>query len=419
MEFMKERIEGLKREFGSFARGERLFCLFSMLSCFSIALEYAITRPASHALFLSTFSSKAVPYLWLAVVPVNFALIYLYNRFLPRLGSLKMWGIVSASVLIVNLMAAQLLPIFPKYIFFQCVWKDIYILLMFKQLWSMIHCTIPQQRAKYLYGVIFASGTLGSCLGSCVPGFMAIPLGSENLFYLTLPIYLILFACYRGAFKRSKPWEKKEEKPSGLTSVFKNRFLIAILLLVVFMQISSGFMEYRFNIHLEETILDKDVRTAVCAKLFGLMNMFSLSVQAIGSFFLIHAIGLKRVHFLIPLVLLGSTLSSWMMPGFMLISFSYVFLKSIDFSLFSVGREMLYIPFGFDEKFRAKAVIDVFAYRTAKALVSLIILGMQGLVGSSLLKVVTYLSFAIFIGWMFVVAFMLRQDVPVKTVKPA
>ena len=169
-------------------------------------------------------------------------------------------------------------------------------------------------------------------------------------------------------------------------------------------------MEYRFNIHLEENFLDKDLRTAICARLFGIMNMVSLGVQAVGAFFFIHLIGVKRVHFLIPLCLLGMTLSTWMLPSFALISFSYVFLKSVDFSLFSVAREMLYIPFGMNEKFRAKAVIDVFAYRTAKALVSVSILGLQTLVTGSLLKVVTYISFAVFVCWMIVVAFMLRVE---------
>jgi ATP/ADP translocase len=42
--------------------------------------------------------------------------------------------------------------------------------------------------------------------------------------------------------------------------------------------------------------------------------------------------------------------------------------RSIFLSLFGVIREMLYVPLQLDEKFRAKAIIDVFAYRTSKAL---------------------------------------------------
>lgn len=402
-------------EIRSFSRKEKIFVFFSMIVAFFIAGEYAITRPSSHALFLSSFSSQAVPWLWLAIVPVNFLAIYLYNRFLPRFGPLKIWMAVSSSVLLINLGAASLLPVFPKYIFIQCVWKDIYILLMFKQLWSMIQCTIASTRAKYLYGLIFSSGTLGSCLCSCIPSFWATSIGSERLFYFTLPCYLILMFAYPLALRKSTMTWKKEiiENPSaseGLSLIAKNRYLAAILFLVIAMQVSSGFMEFRFNVYLETHILDKDLRTAYCGQLFGIMNVLSIFLQAIGSFLIIHFLGLRKTHLMIPFLLLASAFCSWLIPSFAFISFSYVFLKAIDFSLFSVGREMLYIPFGLDVKYRAKAVIDVFAYRSSKALVSLSILGLQALAGVYLLEVASYVAVAIFIAWICVVFFMLRHE---------
>lgn len=411
-------MKSLSEEVHSFSRQEKLFVIFSMITGFSIAAEYAITRPASHSLFLTFFSSQAIPWLWLATVPFNLLAIYLYNRFLPKLGPLKMWMIVSSCVMTVNLLAGCILTYFPGYIFFQCVWKDIYILLMFKQLWSMIHSTISSSRAKYLYGLIFAMGTLGSCIGSCIPSLTAVSIGSESLFFFTVPIYLVLQYVYSKAFSKSSMTKESLKKelvvtPSakdGFSLISKNRYLVAILLLVIAMQVSSGFMEYRFNVFLETNILDKDLRTAYCGRLFGITNVVSMLLQAVGSFLIIHWIGLKRTHFLIPLLLLGSALSSWLIPSFALISFSYVFLKAIDFSLFSVGREMLYIPLGLNEKFRAKAIIDVFAYRSSKALVSLSILSLQAIAGVYLLEVASYVSVAIFVGWISIVVFMLRHE---------
>ena len=404
------------------SRKEKLFIFFAMTIGFLIAGEYGITRPASHSLFVTVFSSTMLPWLWLATVPVNLIAIFLYNRFLPVLGPFKMWAAVSLSVMLVNSTAANLLHTFPEFIFFQCIWKDIYILLMFKQLWSMIHVTIPSTKAKYLYGMIFAMGTIGSCLGSCIPSFMAVPLGSESLFFFTLPIYFVLLFAYKGALYHSSItslfWKKEMmENPSaseGIALISKNRLLMAILFLVVAMQVSSGFVEYKFNLYLETAILDKDLRTAYCGQLFGLMNLCSMGLQAVGSFVIIHVIGLRKTHFLIPFLLLGSAVCSWIIPSFALISFSYVFMKAIDFSLFSVSREMLYIPFGLDEKFRAKSVIDVFAYRSSKALVSLSIIALQAVAGVYLLEVASYVSIAIFMVWIGVVFFMVRHDAPSK-----
>lgn len=402
-------------ELHSLTRKERIFVLFSMIVAFLIAGEYAIIRPSSHALFLSSFTSSLIPWLWLATVPVNFFAIYLYNKFLPFFGPLKMWMVVSGSVLLVNVTAATILTTFPSFIFIQCIWKDIYILLMFKQLWSMVHSTISSSRAKYLYGIIFSCGTLGSCLCSSIPSLWATHIGSEMLFYFTLPFYLILMFAYRKAYQKSTlSWQKEIiENPTtqeGLSAIAKNRYLVAILLLVIAMQVSAGFMEFRFNMFLESHILDKDLRTAYCGQLFGMMNILSILLQGVGSFLCVHFLGLRKTHFMIPFLLLGSALFSWIMPNFAFISFSYVFLKAIDFSLFSVGREMLYIPFGLDVKYRAKAVIDVFAYRSSKALVSLCILGLQALAGVYLLEVASYVAIAIFIAWICIVFFMIRNE---------
>ena len=405
-------------ELKSFSRSEKLFILFAMLTGFSIAGEYGITRPASQSLFLTFFSAKALPWVWLATVPLNLAVIYLYNRFLPRIGPLRMLTTLVCAVVSINLLCAIALPYLPQLIFFQFAWKDIYILLMFKQLWSMIHSTIPAGRAKSLYGIIFGMGTAGSIIGSILPSFFAVSLGSEKLFFFTPALYALLLFAYRNAHARSlvpkqsfaEDLTPNPKASEAISLIRRNGFLASVLLLVVVMQVSVGLMEYQFNAHLEMNILEKDLRTAYCGRLMGAMNILSALFQIGGSFLMVHLLGLRRSHFLIPLLLLASALTSWAIPTFAMISLSYVFLKSVDFSLFAVSREMLYIPLRLDEKFRAKAIIDVFAYRTSKALVSLAILFLQAVAGLYLLQAASLISFAVFLAWLGIVFFMFRKQ---------
>ena len=60
-------------------------------------------------------------------------------------------------------------------------------MLMFQQLWSVIHSTISFGRAKYLYGLFFGMGALGAAIGSILPGYFAVKMGSESLLMATLP----------------------------------------------------------------------------------------------------------------------------------------------------------------------------------------------------------------------------------------
>lgn len=396
-------------------RSEKLFVFFAILAGMAIAGEYGIVRPASSSLFITAFSAKALPWVWFATLPINLFVIALYNRYLPLMGPLKMLGTLSFFVVGINVLTAIFGQTYPSLIFLQFAWKDIYILLMFKQLWSMIHSTIRPDRAKYLYGFIFGMGTVSSLICSQIPTHFAVELGSASLLYFSVPLYVLLFFSYRMALKRSGVQGKSfdTELPSnaleGFSLIRKSSFMTGIMLLVVLMQVSAGLLEYQFNAHLELKFLDQDLRTAYCGQIMGYTNLLSTCLQFIGGFFLIQWLGVKKGHFMIPLVLCASGLLSVAYPTFAMVSFSFVFVKAIDFSLFGVLREMLYIPLTLDEKYRAKAVIDVFAYRSSKALVSITVLAIQAMAGAAILFYVNTLSIALFIAWMGLVWFMFKK----------
>ncbi|MDE3045622.1 MAG: hypothetical protein KGJ02_03145 [Verrucomicrobiota bacterium] len=408
------------QELISFQKSERLFIFFAMVVGFSIAAEYGITRPASNSLFLTLFSSHAFPWVWLATVPLNLLIITLYNRFLPRLGPWKMLATIAIAVTVVNCATGWLLAFFPGLIFFQFAWKDIYVLLMFKQLWSLIHSTIPSHRAKYLYGAIFGVGTVGSVLGSLIPGFLAVEIGSQQIFYFTVPIYALLLWSYRKAYhysalsQTSFPQDlSTDHRPrEGFALIFRSRFLLSILLLVILMQVSVALLEFQFNARLEQNILSPDLRTEYMGRMVFFMNLISGLFQWIGSFLLVHTLGVRGSHLTIPLLLIINAVGTLFVPSFGMLSFAFVFIKAVDFSLFGITREMLYIPLQLDEKFRAKAVIDVFAYRTSKALVSLCILALQFFATGNLLFWISGASLGVLILWIGVVWFLLRKHYP-------
>lgn len=388
-----------------------------MLTGFCISAEYAATRPSSSAIFLSIFSSRAIPWVWLISVPFNLFVVSIYNRWLPRIGPLKMMRCAVICVGAVHVFCALALHKFPQFIFFQFILKDIYIVLMFKQLWSMIHSTVASHRAKYLYGTIFGMGTVGATLGSLLPSFLAVNVGSESLFFCTVPIYVVLYFAYSNAVKRSPLNSASFSQDltftptvrEGFNLIRRSSLLIAILLMVVFMQVSIGLMDYQFNAHLETNILDKDLRTEYVGRLIGLTNALGSILQFVGGFLMIHFFGVRGSHLLIPFLLLANASVALAYPSFAIVSFVYLFMKSVDFSLFGVVREMLYIQLKMDEKFRAKAVIDVFAYRSSKALVSIFVLGLQFFIGTEILHMTAILSLFVFCAWIAAIFFLLKE----------
>ncbi len=380
------------------------FILFVMVCNFLISAEYSITRPASSGIFLTLFSANYFPSIWICTVPINFLIIYLYNQILPKLGCVRTFLLFAFVIISINTSAAFGITKLPIFCFLQFIWKDIYILLMFKQIWSMIHTTVDVKKARYLYGLLFGIGGLGSTIGGIAPSFFAITLGSQSLFFFTLPMYLAVFLFYFLASKESKIKKKQDEGESfkeslskgGFSLIFSSKFLFFILLIVVGMQLSISLVDYQINDFVERNILKMDLRTQFMGRICTLTNVITTLFQLFGGFLFLRFLGLKRSHLFVPIFLCVNACAMLFFPSFLMASYMYVSIKSVDYSIFSIAREMLYIPMSLEEKFRAKAVIDVFAYRSAKALGSFLLLFLQFL-GISYL--IGSLSIIIFFIW--------------------
>ncbi|MEN9654773.1 MAG: hypothetical protein RL235_885 [Chlamydiota bacterium] len=403
---------------------KKRFVILSMCIGFLISFEYGISRPAAQSLFITALSAEVLPWVWFANVFLNFFAVWGYNRYLSSIGPQRMFAIFATSAIAMNGAAALLYPYFPLISFFQFIWKDVYILLMFKQLWSIIHCTIEARSAKSLYGIIFGAGTVGSVLGGLIPWCASSYIGTSNLLFLTLPIYLCMLPLYRRAFAISNAsyQQFKDELPDQpnplkvFSMIRGSKWLTISLVTVMLMQISVGLIEYRFNMALEQEIVNLDARTAYCGQIVAYTNLASLALQSLGAWVLVHLLKVQGIHLFIPILLLTASFASRLIPTFGMLSASFCVTRAVDFSLFGVARELLYIPMRIDEKFRAKAFIDVFAYRGAKAVVSIALLAIQWWVGKAIFGITGIFSIAIFAIWIAFILAIFRRAESAETV---
>ena len=171
-------------------------------------------------------------------------------------------------------------------------------------------------------------------------------------------------------------------------------------------------MDYQFSHFLQERFPNKDLRTQFYGRFWGLIGTAKLLLQFIGSFVLAQFLGLRRSHLLIPAVLLLSAIGYLIFPTLSMFMYSFFIIRTFDYSIFNILKEMLYVPLKRDEKFKAKAVIDLFAYRGSKALASVLILFLQLLFSSQFLTLLPWIYPLLFSIWISLVLFLLR---PKKT----
>ncbi|MCI0381910.1 MAG: hypothetical protein L0207_02520 [Chlamydiae bacterium] len=423
LSLLKNKFKEIAHGIATFSVQEKLFIICAMLCGFLICSEYAIIRPVSNSLFIHAYSSNFFPYVWLATIPVNLLLVSLYNYLLQKWGCIKLFFIVVSIVIAVNFTAALFFQKASFIPFAFYIWKEIYVLLMFQQLWSVIHSTIKIDQAKYLYGLFFGMGSLGAVSGSFLASNFATSLGSEKLLFFTLPIYFLMALIYRKMVKNSSANSiqaelSEQNTPSflhGVRLIKNSNFLLLILSVVIFMQVISCIVDFQFNHYLEINYPNKDFRTEYAAKILSVVHVVTLFLQFIGSFVLIQLLGLKRVHMFVPLFLSLGIIGGLLFPFISFLAFSFVAVKSFDFSLFGVIKEMLYVPLSPEEKFRAKSLIDVFAYRTAKGLASIMILLLQFIAFSQVFYLLHWIAIVIFAIWIAIMAIMFKKiEIPAK-----
>lgn len=389
------------------------FLVAATLCAFCITTEYSITRPVSNAIFLSHFSSSWIPYAWLVSVPLNLTLVTLYNFLLPRWGTYKLFLSTAFLVIGMNFLCGLYAQKIPYLSFFHYVWKDIYILLMFKQLWSLIHTTVDTTKNRYIYSFLFGVGGFGSILGSMFPSFLAVRIGSNMLFFFALPIYLFLMISYWATYKRSyitQPSTFSSSSWKGFSLIGKSRYLACLLGIVIFMQMSVALTDFQFNTLLEKAMPTVDLKAQYYGETMALVNSIAIFFQLVGTAILIKVLGVRFSHMIVPLALGCNAFLFLLFPTFGIVSYSFITIKIFDFSLFTMIREMLYSPLQKEEKFHAKSVIDVFAYRSAKALSSLVIIAVPFALKQYLLSISSFFLMAIFCFWLFTLFYLFKQE---------
>ena len=152
-------------------------------------------------------------------------------------------------------------------------------------------------------------------------------------------------------------------------------FLIAAMILLS--QFYSYFIGLNFQEVIHEQFQDLDKQTAFSGLFFAITNGASIFAQFLLTPFLLSRISISTIHFLIPSINFLCMLGLWFSPGLYAASAAFLIFKVMEYSIFRAAKEILYIPFSFDVRFRAKELIDVLGHRSGQGIASFLYRWMQ------------------------------------------
>ncbi len=334
---------------------------------------YEFIRAVSTSLFIASYGAENLPRAMIAVPPSLILLLYVYGRLLSWQGATRTLAITSllsgALILGCYLALSHGVHVASAIIY---VFREAYIVIIIEQYWAFVNSTLTPAQAKQVNGPFCAVASLGAVVGGVLVSRWAAPLGSETLLLFTagslLPTTIFSAIAYKLA---GEPKPAVEEAGGqlghlGVKTLFRSRYLVFIALLILSTQIVSTVLDLRFNGLAEIESPIKDDRTAFYGTFYAWLGGISCVLQLAAVPLALRFLSVRIIHIGIPVVHVVSGFVLTLAPSLRTGATAYMLFKALDYSFFRAAKELFYMPLTYDERYRAKQIIDSFGYRFAK-----------------------------------------------------
>lgn len=380
------------------------------LSAFFLLAGYAFFRPAMNSLYKEVYGAENLNIVMgFGVLGVMVA-VWLYARLLSWGGprtTLAVSVLVSAILILIHYFGLK--NGIKEFAFSGYLLKEAYIVLIIEQYWSFLNSKISSSNAKKLFGLVLGVSSIGSIVGSQLSAHIVVELGSEAM------LIAAAFATGVAGFFSDQAFrlvgepnyevevERHVKDPLALGLFKTNKTLIYIFLVILLTQIFSAVTELRFHHILQNTLSVTELQNKYENEFWSWVESSGLLLNFLIAPVLLRFVSLRWIHFLFPLIHLASAIMVLVHPTLVTVTFSYLWFKSFDYSLFRAAKEILYIPFSYAARYRAKEVIDVFGYRAGKGGISLATSAVQSGVVGTLNSAYSWIAVSAAAVWLFLV----------------
>jgi AAA family ATP:ADP antiporter len=153
---------------------------------------------------------------------------------------------------------------------------------------------------------------------------------------------------------------------AGARVVASSPYLLAIAGMVAIYEVVSTVMDYQFSATLSHYLSGAAIGEQL-ASVFLVTNVLSLMIQLLLTRFVMQRLGIKAALSVLPFVIVIVAGGFALLPLLWVGSSMSIADNALNYSMNQSARESLYVPTG-AEKYQAKAFIDIFVQRSAKAI---------------------------------------------------
>jgi len=343
-------------------------------------MAHVLLETGVDALFLANIPVERLPFVTIAMAVVALFLSRLgggqnHRRVLVllqsggALGTLILWALLATDV------------VWVYYALY--AWAGIATSLIVVRFWLLLGDLFTIGEGKRAFATIAMGGSGGALLGSGLSVLMAPAFGGAGLLVAAALAYglSIMTALYGLPPSESTSTERTTSSSTSprwsesLRSLVENPYAARVAMIVAVASMTLTLGDYLFKSVLTEEVDAASLATWLSRIYLGL-NLLSIGVLAVGVTPVVRRLGVDRSLAVLPALIAGSAVG--VLAGGALVA--TVLLKLADgmlrYSLHKTATELLYLPMSSALRSAVKSVIDLVGQSAAKALASLLILGL-------------------------------------------
>lgn len=391
----KELFVGFYRDhelqvFGTQLSGASAEQLAKLLNMFVAVLAVAaFSRLANH------FRRERLTYVWCAFMAM---LLLLFSVWLRQPGPAAVWAFY--------------------------LYGDFFNTVMVASFFAFANDVLTPAMAKRSYGVIGLGGVLGGAVGSIflattleripVGGWLLIGVGAMGA------VALAGLCAGRAATILRAPRldgnvvvTRHVAGGLGMAArlVMRSRYLLAVIALVTVYEFVSTILDYQFTATLEHLSKTQglDFGSAL-RRLYAFTNSAAVVVQLFATSFVMMRFGVGVALLVLPISTLAGSLGFLVVPGLWTASALSAGDNAFNFSINQSARETLYTVVSSEEKYKAKAMIDMLGQRVAKSLgIGLNLLIAAGFTAYPGVRILSLVTLPLLAAWTLVVLYLGRE----------
>lgn len=258
---------------------------------------------------------------------------------------------------------------------------DMFNTLMVGLFWAYTNDLTTADGAKRTYGIIGLGGVLGGFAGATVVSSMVRDVGrAPLLLFCIVPmagVAIIALAVrrldgsttdrgrQRAAVLAPGPRETSAAV-EGAQLVFQSWYLVSIAGIVASYELVSNVVDFQLAVTVEHNIGHALAKDAFFANVGQAIGVISILVQLLLTGFVMQKFGLRAALLFLPITVALGSMGFLALPALAFAAAISISDNALNYSINQSAKEALYTPTSADEKYKAKAFIDMFVQRMAK-----------------------------------------------------